>query len=176
MWLIEILRHIVRLYAGAVSPGFFLVHGNTWPHVARVCQRFSEDEGIDTNDWPSRSLDMNPVEHLWDIWINALSGSQTHPGQSRSSPIPMRSGGIWILGNAIDLSEACLSIVERAFKHLGVIPAINVSFQYDWLNGRNFGTNPYLDYHFVFRHDFGNLSSNGYSPCALANLSQYCSR
>ena len=46
---------------------------------------------------------------------------------------------------------------------MGVIPAINVSFQYDWMNGHNFGTNPYLDHSFVFRHDFGNLSSNGHS-------------
>ena len=110
-------------------------------------------------------------------WINAFGGYQTHPGQSRSSRMPwLRSGRISILENAIDLSEACPSIVARAFRHLGVIPAINVSFQYDWMNGRNFKKNPYPDYHFVFRLGLGNISSNGNSPCALANFYQFLPR
>lgn len=32
----EILGPIVRIYAGAVGPGYLLVHDNTQPHVARV--------------------------------------------------------------------------------------------------------------------------------------------
>ena len=42
----EILRPIVRPYAGAVGPGFLLVQDNDRPHVARVCRQFL-DEGID---------------------------------------------------------------------------------------------------------------------------------
>jgi len=34
----EILRLIVRPYAGAVGPGFLLMHDNAGPHVAEVCQ------------------------------------------------------------------------------------------------------------------------------------------
>ena len=157
-----------------------------------------------------------------------------------------------ILGQSVGLSEACPDVLEHAFRHMGVMPAINMSFQCDWMNGRNFGTNPYLDHygdisslrwrhnghdsvsnhqprdcflnrlfrhrskktsklrviglcagnspeagefpaqiasnaenvsiwwrhhdHFVFRHDFGNISSNGYSPFAVANFTQFCSR
>ncbi|KAK3521821.1 hypothetical protein QTP70_018556 [Hemibagrus guttatus] len=44
----EILGPTVRLYAGAVDPGFQLVHNNPRPHVARVYRQFLEDGGIDT--------------------------------------------------------------------------------------------------------------------------------
>ena len=54
----EILRPIVRPYAGTVGPGFFLMHDNARPHVAEVCQQFLHDEGIDAMDWPARSPEL----------------------------------------------------------------------------------------------------------------------
>ncbi|KAI4900119.1 hypothetical protein NFI96_024379 [Prochilodus magdalenae] len=63
----EILGPVARPYAGAVGPGFLLVHNSAWPHVARVCRQFLENEGIDTIDWPTGSPDLNPIEYLRDI-------------------------------------------------------------------------------------------------------------
>ncbi|KAI4898896.1 hypothetical protein NFI96_004812 [Prochilodus magdalenae] len=60
----EILGPGVRPYAGAVGPGFLLVHNSARPHVARVCRQFLESEGIDTIDWPTGSPDLNPIEPL----------------------------------------------------------------------------------------------------------------
>lgn len=37
------------------------------PHVAGVCRKCFDDEGIDIIDGIRQSLDLNPVEHLWDI-------------------------------------------------------------------------------------------------------------
>ncbi|KAI4904756.1 hypothetical protein NFI96_010311 [Prochilodus magdalenae] len=72
----EILGPVVRPCAGAVGPGFLLVHNNARPHVARVCRQFLENEGIDTIDWPTGSPDLSPIEHLWDIMFQSIRRHQ----------------------------------------------------------------------------------------------------
>ncbi|KAI4901714.1 hypothetical protein NFI96_000200 [Prochilodus magdalenae] len=63
----EILGPVVRPYAGAVGPGFLLVHNNAQAHVMRVCRQFLENKGIGTIDWPTGSPDLNPIEYLLEI-------------------------------------------------------------------------------------------------------------
>ena len=69
----EILRPLVRLYAGAVGPGLrSSMQDNARPHVAGGCQQFLQEEGIDAMDWPVRSPDLNPIEHIWDIMSRSI--------------------------------------------------------------------------------------------------------
>ncbi|CAJ0967485.1 unnamed protein product [Ranitomeya imitator] len=45
---------------------------NARPHVAGVCQQFLQDEGIEAMDWPARSPDLNPIEHILDIMSRTI--------------------------------------------------------------------------------------------------------
>uniref|UniRef100_A0AAZ3P8U8 Transposase n=1 Tax=Oncorhynchus tshawytscha TaxID=74940 RepID=A0AAZ3P8U8_ONCTS len=74
----EILRPLVRPYAGAVGPGFLLMQDNA-RHVAGVCQQFLQEEGIDAMDWPARSPDLNPIEHIWDIMSRSIHQRHVAP-------------------------------------------------------------------------------------------------
>ncbi len=43
-----------------------LQHDNAWAFVARICTQFLEAENIPVLAWPAYSLDMSPIEHVWD--------------------------------------------------------------------------------------------------------------
>jgi hypothetical protein len=52
---------------------------NARPHVVGVCQQFLQEEGIDAMDWPTRSPDLNPIEHIWDIMSRAIHQRHVAP-------------------------------------------------------------------------------------------------
>lgn len=52
---------------------------NAYLHRAQVIDNYLESEDIYCRDWPARSLDRNPIEHVWDAVGRAISSRHPHP-------------------------------------------------------------------------------------------------
>ena len=75
----EILDVYVCPYAGAVSENFILMDDNARTHKARITDQYLEQATIVRMEWPARSLDLNPIEHAWDMLQTAVSSRPVQP-------------------------------------------------------------------------------------------------
>ncbi|GFS83162.1 transposable element Tcb1 transposase [Trichonephila clavipes] len=62
-----ILEQHVRLFRGAMAAEFLFMDDNARPHRANIVDECLQSEDITRMDLQAYSLDLNPIEHVWDM-------------------------------------------------------------------------------------------------------------
>ncbi|GFV08619.1 DDE_3 domain-containing protein [Trichonephila clavipes] len=75
----EILLPYVRLFRGAMGLQFLFMDDNAPCHRTVAAEQLLESEDIVRMDWPARSPDLNPIEHVCDFLGRRLAARTLPP-------------------------------------------------------------------------------------------------
>ncbi|UYV80547.1 hypothetical protein LAZ67_19000535 [Cordylochernes scorpioides] len=75
----EILEPYLRPYRDQIGYNLILMDDNARPHRARLVNEYLQSENIRRMDWPARSPDLNPIEHVWDALGRRIGARHLSP-------------------------------------------------------------------------------------------------
>ncbi|GFW00804.1 transposable element Tcb2 transposase [Trichonephila clavipes] len=74
-----ILEQHVRLFWGTMGAEFRFMDDNARPHRANIVDEYLQSEDITIMDWSLYSLDLNPIDHVWDMLGRRIAVRQPSP-------------------------------------------------------------------------------------------------
>ncbi|GFX43388.1 transposable element Tcb2 transposase [Trichonephila clavipes] len=77
--IIERDRMKVAVFSGAMGLQFLFMDDNAPCHRTVAAEQLLESEDIERMDWPARSSDLNPIEHVWDFLGRRLAARTLPP-------------------------------------------------------------------------------------------------
>ncbi|KAH0813624.1 hypothetical protein GEV33_009166 [Tenebrio molitor] len=112
-------RDLVHVGQGALNAHRYITqilepHDNARPHVARVVTRYFEEVHIQKFDWPARSPDCNPIEHVCDELGRSIKARRNRP-QTRNQLLQYRKVSIMItVSEATIVSSSSIGGIVRS--------------------------------------------------------------
>ena len=108
----EILQEHVVPYVDFIGAEIFLLmHDNARPHSAQCVEQYLDDVGIRRLQWPARSPDMNPIEHVWDMLKRRVKTSPNPPQNLRELKSALMAA--WDEIPQMDIKNIIQSMPER---------------------------------------------------------------
>ncbi|GFV34387.1 transposable element Tcb2 transposase [Trichonephila clavipes] len=71
--------NIIERDRGAMGLQFLFMDDNAPCHRTVAAEQLLESEDIERMDWPARSLDLNPIKHVWDFLGRRLAARTLPP-------------------------------------------------------------------------------------------------
>ncbi|GFY13606.1 transposable element Tcb2 transposase [Trichonephila clavipes] len=114
----EVLLPYVRLIRGAMGLQFLFMDDNAPCHCTVAAEQLLESEDIERMDWPARSPDLNPIEHVWDFLGRRLAARTLPPVTIRELRLALKDEWVAMPQQLIDTlilsmdrrCETCLAV------------------------------------------------------------------
>ncbi|GFY19866.1 transposable element Tcb2 transposase [Trichonephila clavipes] len=104
----EILLPYVRLFRGAMGLQFLFMDGNAPCHRTVAAEQLLESEDIERMDWPARSPDLIPIEHVWDFLGRRLAARTLPPVTIRELRLALQDEWAAVPQQLIDTLILCM--------------------------------------------------------------------